>query len=510
MTASTVSDQTIPSTHDGATRSRAPALTVIASVLVAMFGFHWDIAWHADFIRDRFLTVPHLVILAGLAGALVAAWLRARQHGERIIEAARHDRGAMLSLIAVLATAMALNVDNWWHILFGFDLTLWSPPHLVLSLGFLCLLLGGLREAALLGLDRRLQAAVPGFMFATATLLVFEYELGFLHYDMQWEPIALALFTGATLSIAAGVSRLMWAGTIAGAGAIAARLVGLAINAALGAPLPFPPPVGIVLAGVTFDLVRRSATLRDRPQAVVNGLALTAASVVMTATTAAARFAFGRTWWSAPVVVVGMTVGLLACLAGAWLGTRASRFVTASDAAPPRRSRWQAYAKGAVAGVAGTAIIGASGLAVLDTTSPNYLQATLARDDDTVTLTVDGATSRDWTTLIGGHSDRPGRTTWLTSMHQSGETFTADVPTDDLTWLGVWFQGANRAWVNPRVLDTTGPIVLERDAFRTRDSPPINSADVVISYVLFLLLVTGQIGYIAMSQPRRSRPRGAS
>lgn len=510
MTSPTLSDQTTPATED-ATRSRVPALLVIGSAMVAMFGFHWDIAWHSDFIRERFLTVPHLVIMTGLAGALAAAWIRARQRGERrIMEAARQDRGAMLSLIAVLATAVTLNVDNWWHLLFGFDLTLWSPPHLVLSLGFLCLLLGGLREAASLGLDRRLQAAVPGFMFATATLLVFEFELGFLHYDMQWEPLALALFTGAMLSIAAGVGRLRWAGTIAGAAALAARLVGLAINAAMGAPPPFPPPVGILLAGITFDLVRRSATLRDRAPAVVNGLALAAASLVMTGTTAAARFVLGRTWWAPPVVLIGMTVGVLACLAGAWVGTRAARFVTASSALPPERSRWRRYATAAVAGAAATALIGTTGLAVLDTTSPNYLQATLARDGDTVTVTVEGATSRDWMTLIGGHSDSPDRTTWLTSMHQSGETFTAQVPAEDLTWLGVWFQAANRAWVNPRVLDATGPIVLERDAFRTRESPPINGADVVISYVLILVLVTGQVGYIAMCQPRRSRLRGAS
>src|SRR5262249_11840632 len=39
------------------------------ALVVAFFGFMWDVTWHADLGRDQELfTVPHVLILAGLGG----------------------------------------------------------------------------------------------------------------------------------------------------------------------------------------------------------------------------------------------------------------------------------------------------------------------------------------------------------------------------------------------------------------------------------------------------------
>lgn len=509
---------TIQATEAGGASGVLTAWIVVASAGVAMLGFHWDIAWHTVYVRDRFATWPHLLILGSLAGGLVAASLRRRPARGTArpswVAVIRGNRGAALALTATMATILALNVDDWWHVLFGFDITLWSPPHLVLSLGFLMMLLGGLTELADRGTDRRLLACVPGLMVATASLLVLEFELGFLHYDMHWEPLALAAMMGAGLALAHGVSALAWAGTIAGAAAVAARLTGLALNAVAGVALP-TPPVGLIAAGFAFDVGRR--WLRRR--GLATGPSAAAAAVIawlpMLAVTVAHRRLFGRTWWTSALVPRALVFGVVGAALGAAAGMWLARFARAAEApqpasADPVRGRLRRAVRPVVAGLVVTAVIGLTGRVVLDDWSPDAVVAELARQDGDLVLTIPGATAADWAGVIGGRADRPERTEWLGSLAWSDGAFRGPAPSAGFIWEGIWFQGANRAWKTTRVRGhTAGVVMLERDAFRPQGAPPVAAVDVAASYAVLVVLVTAQVGLVAARQsPRRRRWTG--
>ena len=60
-----------PGSRRGARRAIALSLW---SLSVALVGFSWDVAWHADLGRDQALfTPPHVMILVGLAGIGLSA-----------------------------------------------------------------------------------------------------------------------------------------------------------------------------------------------------------------------------------------------------------------------------------------------------------------------------------------------------------------------------------------------------------------------------------------------------
>ena len=67
-------------------------------------------------------------------------------HGAGVFDVLRHlgatgSRGYHLAALAIMLTVLAAPLDELWHRLFGLDVTIWSPPHL---LG----LLGGILNAA--------------------------------------------------------------------------------------------------------------------------------------------------------------------------------------------------------------------------------------------------------------------------------------------------------------------------------------------------------------------------
>src|SRR5262245_18568804 len=104
----------------------APGLGVLAGVVVSWSGFHWDIALHGDLGRERFVTPPHLIVVAGMVIRPCAALWGLSGSGWRA------RPGLALALAAPLVNSVVLWFDNWWHELFGLDVTLWSPPHILL------------------------------------------------------------------------------------------------------------------------------------------------------------------------------------------------------------------------------------------------------------------------------------------------------------------------------------------------------------------------------------------
>ncbi|MDQ3729192.1 MAG: hypothetical protein M3355_06335 [Actinomycetota bacterium] len=114
--------------------NRWPLLVVFALLgfVLALFGTYWDDAWHTEEGRDTFFIAPHLVLYAGisLTGGALAAWaaLMAREIGVR--QALRHPP-LLLSVTGVALTLAAAPIDNGWHVAFGRDSVIWSPPHML-------------------------------------------------------------------------------------------------------------------------------------------------------------------------------------------------------------------------------------------------------------------------------------------------------------------------------------------------------------------------------------------
>ena len=108
------------------------------SLSVALVGFSWDVAWHADLGRDKELfTPPHDDPRRSRRDRAVRADLDRHGHGRpRPRRPARRQAAPPWSSLPMgLMGAGALigfPLDDYWHSVYGIDVTMWSPTHLLM------------------------------------------------------------------------------------------------------------------------------------------------------------------------------------------------------------------------------------------------------------------------------------------------------------------------------------------------------------------------------------------
>lgn len=151
-----------------ATLRRAALWALLLSKLIGGWGVQWDIQWHVLIGRDSFWIPPHLMTYAGVALTVlisfgILAWDTARGAGSVRVLGLRSTRGFHLAAWGIAITVLAAPFDDFWHRMFGLDVTLWSPPHLLGILGSVintlaCLLI--IREVYPAGSLTRLGAMV--------------------------------------------------------------------------------------------------------------------------------------------------------------------------------------------------------------------------------------------------------------------------------------------------------------------------------------------------------------
>src|SRR3954449_1056557 len=122
-----------------------PTVLTTASLLCALFGMLWDISLHIDVGRDPgpLANPAHYFILFGLFGVFAGGiFACAMPLGEKPGPAAVHFiRGWDVPVGGVLLTGagfyalLGFPLDDVWHRLFGQDVTLWGPTHLMLITG---------------------------------------------------------------------------------------------------------------------------------------------------------------------------------------------------------------------------------------------------------------------------------------------------------------------------------------------------------------------------------------
>lgn len=129
---------------------RVCAWTILVFLILGELGLGWDIQWHALVGRDRFWTPPHMLIYTAVGGAglvslfliLVDTWRYRRKvpgvNGRSTIAVLRvfhAPLGFIICGLGPLICAIAAPFDNYWHQLYGIDITLWSPFHLMGAIG---------------------------------------------------------------------------------------------------------------------------------------------------------------------------------------------------------------------------------------------------------------------------------------------------------------------------------------------------------------------------------------
>jgi hypothetical protein len=117
--------------------------TLLVAKLVAGWGVQWDIQWHLLIGRDTFWIPPHVMTYAGVTAAvLISFGVLAFDTGRRLVTGrapAGSTRvlwltgtpGFHVAAWGIALTVLAAPIDDLWHRLFGLDVTLWSPPHLL-------------------------------------------------------------------------------------------------------------------------------------------------------------------------------------------------------------------------------------------------------------------------------------------------------------------------------------------------------------------------------------------
>ena len=111
---------------------RAALWGALAAKVVGSWGLGWDIQWHMTIGRDSFWIAPHLMIYGSVVVGLALGWGVLAYEWWRGIPSTRGFRLAALGLVLVV---LAAPIDDLWHRLFGLDVTLWSPPHLLALFG---------------------------------------------------------------------------------------------------------------------------------------------------------------------------------------------------------------------------------------------------------------------------------------------------------------------------------------------------------------------------------------
>jgi hypothetical protein len=247
-----------------------PLAVACVAMLTAFFGYMWDASWHIDRGRDPgpLANPAHYFILAGLYGIIAAGYLATilPRDGEmpgrsavRIAPGWNAPLGGLMMAGAGCFAFAGFPLDDLWHRIFGQDVTLWGPTHLIMLGGGMLSLLGTalLFEEGVASRRRRTSAGTrprprswfrlpiwptraliaAGFL---AGLSVFqgEFDFGVPQFELVLHPLLIAVSAGLAL-----VTARIWIGRGGALGAAAIYLVMRgAISLAVGPVLGFTTP----------------------------------------------------------------------------------------------------------------------------------------------------------------------------------------------------------------------------------------------------------------------------
>ncbi len=383
-----------------------------ASLFVALFGMYWDISLHIDEGRDAgpLANPAHYFILVGLFGIFAAGIVAialpvgGERPGPRPVRIAEGWYAPVGGLLIAACGAFALTgfpLDDVWHRLFGQDVTLWGPTHLMLIGGAGMTLIG---LAVLLGeatrdvdtsaeprvvriINHLRRVGLMGGLLIGLSTFQAEFDFGVPQFRMVFQPLLIAFAAGFALTAAR-----LWLGRGGALAAVAFFLVvrgsiGLLVGPLLGETTPTVPLYvveALVVEVAALALVRRPLLL---------GLAagLGVGTVGFAAEYGWTQVAMPLAWTPA-IIGEGLPLAVIAGVAGGTLGVLLALGLRGEL---PRVRRPAALAVASLVAVA--ACVG-NGLAVDDVPGARAA-VTLGDHGATVRLTPDLGDGAQWATI---------------------------------------------------------------------------------------------------------------
>ena len=226
-----------------------PIAFVATSLIVALLGFLWDVSLHAGRGRDAgpLANPAHYLILYGLFALFIAgmaAIVYPRDGVKPGIASVRITRHWYAPVSGILIASCGLYaligfpLDDVWHRIFGQDVTLWGPTHLMLIGG------AGLSTAGIMVLQRegefghnKTGTKMPEWLSRTTLAIAFgslliglsvfqaEFDFGIAQFRLVFAPMLIAaaavlplvaarLYVGRGAAIGAAVFFLLIRGVV--------------------------------------------------------------------------------------------------------------------------------------------------------------------------------------------------------------------------------------------------------------------------------------------------------
>ncbi|GAC1438174.1 MAG: hypothetical protein NVSMB51_13620 [Solirubrobacteraceae bacterium] len=329
-----------------------PCAIATGGLLLAVFGLYYDISLHIDNGRDPgpLANPAHYFILAGLFGIFSAGWisivLPTAPPGRAAVRLAGDWYAPVSGLLLLGCSSFAMigfPLDDVWHRLFGQDVTLWGPTHLMMLTGAGMSLIGihGLlsegraatrdgdgprvrnRSAALLSGPRAAivqRVLACGGLLAGLSIYQGEFDFGVPQFRLLFHPVLIAL---------AAATALVAARLLAGrGGALAAAVFFLALRGVLSllvGPLlgQTTPHFPIYLASAAgIEVLALALAPRRRPYAFALGAGVIAGSLGTLS-----EYGWSHVWmpiaWPAEIlpqaILLSCAVGIAGGVIGAFL-----------------------------------------------------------------------------------------------------------------------------------------------------------------------------------------------
>ena len=320
------------------------------ALLVAVFGMYWDISLHIDDGRDPgpLANPAHYFILFGLMGVM-AAGILGMALPKRPIRSSLHlvglgwhaPVGAIMMFACGAFSLTAFPLDDVWHRIFGQDVTLWSPTHLMLITGASLAVFGAFalyREALEELPDREappLRARVLLVPLAGALLIglntyMAEFDFSVPQFRLDTHPIGLMFASGLAL-VAARLVIGPW-GALGAVGffILVRGALTVIVGPVLGQTEPHFPLYlieGLGVELVAFLLARSGTSISARP---VTFGAL--AGVAIGTFGLAAEWGWSHLWaehpWPAVMLPEAAILGFVMAVAAGTVGGFAGRALT--------------------------------------------------------------------------------------------------------------------------------------------------------------------------------------
>jgi hypothetical protein len=325
-----------------------PSAVATVSLLTAVFGMYWDISLHIDNGRDPgpLANPAHYFILAGLFGIFSAgffAMVLPKERPSTVAVRIGRDWWAPLGGVLICAcgafSLIGFPLDDIWHRLFGQDVTLWGPTHLML-IGGAAMTLVGIAVLSIEGLRANAAAETPivelahtrmaravaltgGLMLGLSTFQA-EFDFGVPQFQLIFQPLMLMVAAGVGLVLAR-----VYAGPGAALGAagffiLLRGILALVVGPVLGQTTPHFP-LYLAEAAVVEAVALFISTRKPLRFGLVSGIGIGTVGL-------AAEWAWSHIWMPLPwpgaafpeAAIVGLAAAIAGATIGAWIGTHLS------------------------------------------------------------------------------------------------------------------------------------------------------------------------------------------